>query len=99
MNIRFHANYEIWNESIALYAKSNDGIASRIEFKAADDGLIPEPFARIDMESAQHLANALWDAGIRPAQGKNSEGVNAAQGAHLQDMRAIAFGKLGITKP
>ncbi|HEX7874161.1 MAG TPA: hypothetical protein VF475_14705 [Sphingobium sp.] len=32
-------------------------------------------------------------------QGKQSEGVTAAQAAHLADMRAISFSKLNIDKP
>ena len=48
---------------------------------------------------AQRLMDELWTAGLRPTQGKQSEGVTAAQGRHLEDMRAIAFAKLEVAKP
>lgn len=54
------------------------------------------PTMMLEADQAQQLANDLWDAGIRPAQSKMSHGAFEAQGQHLNDMRAIAFGNLAL---
>lgn len=48
---------------------------------------------------AQELMDNLWRCGFRPTEGKGSAGQLAATDRHLQDMRAIAFHKLGVTAP
>lgn len=50
-------------------------------------------------ERAQQLIDDLWSAGLRPTQGRQSEGVTAAQARHLDDMRAIVADKLKVTLP
>lgn len=61
------------------------------DFHSPTLGLFPE--------RAQELMDELWNAGLRPTQGKQSEGVTAAQSRHLEDMRAIAFERLKVEKP
>lgn len=63
------------------------------------DHLTHPPTVEMRPEDAQRLMDDLWHAGLRPTQGKQSEGVTAAQQAHLNDMRAIVFAKLEIEKP
>lgn len=46
----------------------------------------------------QSLMDELWEKGIRPSD-IGTPGHLAATTKHLEDMRAIAFGKLEITKP
>lgn len=55
-----------------------------------------QPAFRVARESAQKLIDALWDCGLRPTEGSGSAGSLAATEKHLQDMRVIAFKKLGI---
>ena len=43
--------------------------------------------------------DSLWACGLRPTQGKQSEGQVAAVERHLADMRAIAFTKLEVPQP
>lgn len=64
-----------------------------------DDHYRREPTVVMHVSDAQVLMDSLWSAGLRPTQGKQSEGVTAAQGRHLEDMRAIAFAKLEVVKP
>jgi hypothetical protein len=64
-----------------------------------DDGSWHEPTVKMRPEDAQHLMDNLWQAGLRPAQGQQSEGAMAAQTRHLEDMRSLAFAKLEVPKP
>lgn len=84
------------------------GIYIRLEgrdvrgFELADQreaGMYVAPAVHLDRAAAQALANSLWEAGIRPAQGQQSEGLVSAQSAHLADMRHIAFARLELSKP
>lgn len=43
--------------------------------------------------------NAAWEAGMRPDGYHDVRENMKATDKHLQDMRAIAFGKLGVEKP
>lgn len=73
---------------------------SKIEYEDVPEGLaIGSPAFSLDMAHAQALMDRLWDVGLRASQGKQSEGVVAAQGRHLEDMRALAFAKLSVERP
>lgn len=63
-----------------------------------DDGLIetPPPALSMSPEDVQALVDELGRNGF--VAGKKPEDVTALQ-SHLQDMRAITFGKLNIEKP
>lgn len=95
--------YRIWNDDYAFFLGRAEGgrrsIARDFTFEDVNVGINPEPSFALDHDMAQQLVNQLWDAGIRPSQGKQSEGVTAAQGRHLEDMRAITFAKLNVEKP
>lgn len=90
---------------VAVFARvKRDGVAyypAPVEFTREAALGVPanDPLIVLDFEDAQRLADELWAAGVRPAQGKQSEGVTGAQGKHLEDMRAIAFGKLMLQAP
>ena len=47
------------------------------------------PFISLKPESAQKLADELWNAGVRPTQSLQSVGASEATGRHLNDMRAM----------
>lgn len=90
---------EPYNLSVALYARQGDQVATGFTFREGVQGEMPSPLARVHIRVAQSLMDSLWRAGLRPAAGKQSEGVTAAQDAHLQDMRALAFAKLNVPVP
>jgi hypothetical protein len=97
--IESQAFYRVWNDDIAVWVVGKDAEGQRvtgrsINFEAAN-GLVTEPTYSLSRKAAQALMSSLWEAGIRPAQAKDGDG----QAKHLEDMRAIAFGKLGIVKP
>lgn len=102
----FHNPYRHDAIEIHLVRYANDGS----ELHAVNQGEaigweIKEPHAPVTPiltilpDRAQQLIDDLWGAGLRPTQGKQSEGVTAAQARHLEDMRSIAFGKLNMEKP
>ena len=51
------------------------------------------PGIDLDATGAQALMDSLWDVGIRPTKGSGSAGSFEAQARHLEDMRALVFGK------
>lgn len=89
---------------VSLYLASFDrdgkrAIATNVTYDVVEDGSYINPTMRIPRENAQELMDSLWQCGLRPTMGKQSEGVTAAQARHLEDMRAVAFAKLNIDKP
>ncbi len=99
-----HADPQSMGDWIGLYLSDYgmDGrraVATNVTFEQAIDGQYTPPTLRIPRENAQSLMDDLWHCGLRPTLGKQSEGVTAAQGRHLEDMRAVAFAKLNIEKP
>jgi len=85
---------------VSIYLRDGRRYAKPVEMDENEERAVyREPVARITLEAAQMLMDSLWNAGLRPIAGKQSEGVTAAQAAHLTDMRAIAFAKLNIPTP
>lgn len=58
--------------------------------------LEPSPTFTIDIDEAQKLIDELWHCGLRPSEGSGSAGQLASTQRHLEDMRTVAFKKLGI---
>ena len=58
-----------------------------------------DPTFQLAPDDAQNLMDDLWRAGLRPTEGRQSEGVTAAQNRHLEDMRKLTFSKLGVEMP
>ena len=74
-------------------------VAKPIEFEPFVEGSLLEPALHLSPERAQLLIDDLWAAGFRPTQGRQSDGVTAAQASHLADMRAIVASRLKIGLP
>jgi hypothetical protein len=75
-------------------------VCTQLQFTEGREGeCIIDPTFSLPYEQAQELMNALWNIGLRPVQGKQSEGQVAAVERHLADMRAIAFSRLEIKQP
>lgn len=99
-----HVEMRLYEDSFVFYMRHAEGQkvsrAVGIEFEEIEEGVaIESPFLRLQPEEAQQFVDAMWDAGLRPTKGRQSEEVTAAQANHLSDMRAIAFGKLNIPAP
>lgn len=62
-------------------------------------GSIINPAFNASKAELQAMADALWDAGIKPSAMKNVEAEMSATKAHLNDMRQIAFAKIKISMP
>lgn len=89
-----------YSRDIGLLIRMGDGICTNVTFEKAEPGsIIERPSLSLSPEMAQSLMDDLWACGLRPTRGEQSEGVTAAQAAHLADMRALVFAKLGVPKP
>lgn len=79
------------------YAYSSDvhGNIEKVDCNVGD--FIPNIF-RLNKEQSKSLMDDLWRAGVRPSSGEGSVGQIGATEKHLEDMRTIAFKKLGIEK-
>lgn len=91
-----------WNRSYGLYATIKlNGVRHHFPFGATepeelDKEMDPEPLVKFDRATAQALIDQLWNDGFRPQAVMTADATNRAQAEHLDDMRAIAFAKLGI---
>lgn len=101
--LRFHCEQSLYADGFKLHIATGrpvNAYAKPIEFEAVPEGTpVERPAMVLDRDAGQELIDTLWAAGLRPTQGRQSEGVTAAQGRHLEDMRALAFGKLNIAQP
>lgn len=96
--------HEFWRgpESVSFWlmryagASGERQFAASIEWQPVQAASVVDPTFDLLRDRAQALMDMLWGAGLRPTQGRQSEGALAATDAHLQDMRAIAFAKLEI---
>lgn len=94
------AFFRMWAGDVGLFVQRDDGgnrqVFYRGEWRDLDQGLLQdEPSFAVELDDAQKLIDDLWAAGVRPSETRDRD----AQGRHLADMRAIAFGKLNIEKP
>jgi hypothetical protein len=94
--IQARAHSGAWMTHIELGFFSGNAFAEPLTFKVRDEGAFIQPALRIGRDEAQVLMDDLWFAGLRPTEGTGSAGALAAVQSHLQDMRKIAFKKLGI---
>lgn len=75
-------------------ADGSQMIAEPLNLKRREPHTQIESTLTLSLEEAQHLADELWDCGIRPSGAAGSAGAMAAVERHLQDMRSIAAGLL-----
>jgi hypothetical protein len=100
MNFRtidFRVERVVWSDLYDVYARvQSDGQARALSAEVIREETVPAggmwpKFLSLDSADAQSLMNALWNAGLRPANGESSMAHVDAMKAHLQDMRKIAF--------
>jgi len=84
------AHNEPWDNKINIHIRSKNGIAEPLLFKPICLSTT-KPTMSLERKEAQDLMNRLWDAGIRPVQGKGSAGQLEATEKHLEDMRTLVF--------
>lgn len=79
-------------------------IAKPVEFESAEnergEEIMGPPMLRLGTHQAQLLMDSLWQVGLRPTQGQQSEGQMAATTKHLNDMRSLvsALAKVELPK-
>ena len=85
--------------------REGQSVLTGLVWETMPDGALssetPRLFDRVkDQERfVRAIFNACWDAGMRPDGFDDTRESMKATNAHLQDMRAIAFGKLEIPSP
>lgn len=94
-----------WSNSLEFQfvaqIKNETFYAKPIEFVTLEEGeAIQDPALNLSIDQAQFLMDELWSVGLRPTQGKQSEGMVAATERHLSDMRALVcrFAKVELPK-
>jgi hypothetical protein len=101
--IRIAAFPNMWDERVRiLVVRREQGKpqqVGRLQFTEVPEGESLEGTAELDRSEAQELMDMLWACGLRPTQGKQSEGQVAAVERHLADMRTLAFAMLEIKQP
>lgn len=102
--VRAIAHQHPWDERVGFMLVLHETgkkrvVAKPLEFVEVPEGAPLDPTFSLDRPEAQELMDMLWSCGLRPTQGKGSEGQLGAVERHLADMRAIAFNKLEIKQP
>jgi hypothetical protein len=91
MTTDFFARRAFYKARIELHGVSGSQVAQPVTFAEVDPSEHQPPMLSLTPEAAQSLADALYDAGIRPTGAAGSAGQLAAVQYHLQDMRALVF--------
>lgn len=97
--VRFFAEQRDFGDKVAIYIREDGPSEGRdsvalIVFQKVEEGFRSDPALTVRTSEAQELMDALWSAGLRPAEGAGSAGAMAATERHLADMRAMAMGAL-----
>jgi len=96
-DLRINAYCDPASRTIGLYIRDNGALLAEISGKVVTEpGCWTPPSLSLTEDQAQYLMDQLWNCGLRPTEGEGSPGALAALERHLEDMRAIAFHKLGV---
>jgi hypothetical protein len=99
---RFHITRSLFSDDIKVYLNFFDkgelNEVKSISWVKSNPNSLRKPDFDIPHENAQQMFDALWKLGFRSPE-PNPESQYAAINCHLQDMRALAFGKIGVEKP
>lgn len=97
--IRILANKGFSTFGIDLLIRTQTHVAEPLIFKPHEKYVaVINPTCTLTMDSAQMLMDELWNCGVRPSNGEGSVGQIGAIKSHLEDMRTIAFSKIGVDK-
>jgi hypothetical protein len=94
-----------WRDAVEFYlidrgtGRAPSFVGTNVTMEELKEGFAPDaPTFSLSSAHAQALADELWHAGFRPKAATSPDGALHMQGAHLADMRAIAFAKLGLAE-
>lgn len=98
------AAYEVAWDAHAVYMQRGDDEVTGFTLVPRDKGqmmsrAIPSDGDDDGMSFLRAALNCAWDMGLRPDGYLDTRESMKATTAHLQDMRAIAFHKVGAQKP
>jgi hypothetical protein len=99
---RIKAAYNEMQDGFDIAIFKGNAICTSFNFAAYTPGEKVYPTLEAGPESKEFLRAALsaaWNAGFRPEGFNDTRESMKATNAHLQDMRAIAFHKIGAAKP
>lgn len=106
---RFRADRTDYGNGLALFITRGDydrddaiDVVTGVTIERMGGGFMtpPSPIAERDAEAFLRAAlNCAWELGLRPDGLDDTREQIAATRKHLEDMRAIAFHKVGATKP
>ena len=96
--IRIRVQRESWGPGLHVYIQGEQCakhvylaagfvVDQRTKEEASTEPYLP----RMTDNRAQELMDELWRCGIRPSDGRRTDEAMGALGAHLEDMRKIAF--------
>jgi len=68
-------------------------------FEDWPEATMMQPAFTMQSSDAQILMDNLWSLGIRPSRTESSADKASALQSHLDDMRAIVFDKLKVSRP
>lgn len=102
MGMKWLAQSTIYRDSVDLLAVCDDGgrrtfgLPCRIVMQEQrQDEVIIEPTLALSPLAARSLMQALWDAGIRPNDGRGSEAEATALRSHIEFAEHVARTLLG----
>lgn len=99
ITIRAFDRPEFGHVAIVITAVDAEGrwaeFAKPLEFYPRELGSVGQPTLTIEYKAAQALMDSLWATGLRPKD-VGTAGQLGATERHLEDMRKIAFAKLGV---
>lgn len=102
---KFFVDYRVSADSFRLYLRRKNShnltfnCVSGFTFLEVEEGHETPAVAECDHAFLQAIMDGIWDSGIRPTGYADVRESLKHVNAHLQDMRALSFGKLGVAKP
>ena len=85
-----------WHCGVDLLVRQGNAVGTHVVMEETAPMSAISPTLSIGLPEAQVLMDDLWAAGLRPTEGAGSAGSLRATEKHLNDMRKIAFKKLGM---
>lgn len=102
MTDQFHiaARPDPWRGGMEVIVRQGDQLASLV-LSEVPVGMVCEPtlLGVAGADFLQAALNCAWAAGMRPTGFHDTAEALRATSAHLEDMRAITFNRLGMVKP
>lgn len=98
MSWRCKIQQEYYRDNYTLFLTDGAACLAGLPLEKRAEGTIIEGVP-VEREMFQALADELWATGFRPSGYADVHESVKAKDIHLQDMRAIVFSKLNVSKP